>query len=246
MKVLVVYARLYAECLAQAVNGLKKNAWTLLLPGVLYVAWEMSAGLAGPLGLVGGLLGSVGGLLRTLLLGALASCYLYFLGEIVSHSKVTVAEMGRSIGAYFWSIVNLCFVLWVAQLLLGMVLRGNPNGGLLELGLLLIALILISAAPEAIYQRGTYGGLATIQRSISFLQQHWIEWLVPSGIFLVALYWIPDLNYLGSAGLIATGVAKGAIFHLGMVFRGHLYAALDGSTHRQRMFKYRGSWPVGG
>jgi len=31
-----------------------------------------------------------------------------------------------------------------------------------------------------------------------------------------------------------------------MVFRGHLFAALDGSTHRQRMFKYRGSWPVGG
>ncbi len=239
MKVLVVYARLYAECLAQAVNGLKKNAWTLLLPAVLYVAWEISAGLAAPLGLVGGVL-------RALFLDALASCYLYFLGEVVSHSRVTVAEMGRSIGAYFWSIVNLYFVLWVAELLVGMVLRGNPNGGLLKLGLFLVALVLLSAAPEAIYQRGTYGGLATIQRSISFLQQHWIEWLLPSAILVVVIYWIPDLYYLGSGGLIATGIAKGAIFHLGMVFRGHLYGALDGSTHRQRMFKYRGSRPVGG
>jgi hypothetical protein len=237
MKVLVVYARLYSECLAQAVNGLKKNAWTLLLPAVLYVAWVLSIGLAAPLGIVGGLL-------RALFVNALASCYLYFVGEIISHSRVTLAEMGRSIGAYFWSIVNLYFVLWVAEMLIGMMLRGNPNGALLVLGLRLIALILLSAAPEAIYQRGTYGGLATIQRSISFLQQHWIEWLLPTAIFVVALYWIPELP--GSLGLVATAVAKGAVFHLGMVFRGHLYAALDGSTHRQRMFKYRGSRPVGG
>ncbi len=238
MKLLAVYARLYAECLTQALNGLKKNAWTLLLPAGLYIAWEQSAILAAPFGFVGGLA-------RMLFLDALISCYLYFVGEIVSHSRVTVAEIRRSIGAYFWSIVNLGFVLWVVQVLLSMVLRGNPNAGYLILGLNLIVLILLSAAPEAIYQRGTYGGMATIQRSISFLQQHWIEWLLPSAIFLVALWWIPDLSYFGSLGLIATAVVKGAVFHMGMVFRGHLFAALDGSTHRQRMFKYRGSRPVG-
>ncbi|HKD39717.1 MAG TPA: hypothetical protein VKB87_05450 [Myxococcaceae bacterium] len=245
MKVLVVYARLYAECLTQAINGLKKNAWTLLLPGGLYLAWRESIALLAAL-FGGSALGLIGGILQTLLMAALFSCYLYFVGEIVSHSRVTLAEMGRSTGAYFWSIVNLSFVLWVAQMLVGMLLRGNPNAGYLMFGLFLIALILLSAAPEAIYQRGTYGGLATIQRSISFLQQHWIEWLVPSAPFLLALWWIPDLSYVGLPGLIATAVLQGAVFHLGMVFRGFLFAALDGSTHRQRMFKYRGSWPVGG
>ncbi len=100
--------------------------------------------------------------------------------------------------------------------------------------------VLLSAAPEAIYQRGTYGGLATVQKSISFLQQHWIEWLLPSAAFVLLLWELPTLPRFPDALL------KGAIFHVGMLFRGHLFAALDGSTHRQRMFKYRGSRPVGG
>lgn len=239
MKVLVVYARLYAECLRQTVAGLQKNAWTLLLPAVLYVAWGRSVILAASFGLVGGLL-------RALVFAALGSCYLYFLGEVVSHSRVSVSEMGRSIGAYFWSVVNLGFVLWIAEWVASTLLRGNPNGGLIALGLRFVAFVLLSAAPEAIYQRGTYGGLATIQKSITFLQQHWIEWLLPSFAFFLAFWWIPDLSLLGALGLVATGLLKGAIIHLGMVFRGHLFAALDGSTHRQRMFKYRGSWPAGG
>jgi len=241
MKVLVVYARLYAECLRQAVAGLQKNAWTLLLPPVLLVAWDLSsaqvAGLRIPY---------VPGLLLTLIMAALLSCYLYFVGEVVSHSKVSVNEMGKSIGAYFWSIINLGFVLWVGQLLANMLFGRAPNGPLLMEGLIGVAAVLLSAAPEAIYQRGTYGGLATIQKSIAFLQQHWIEWLLPSFAFFLAFRWIPDVSPLGALGLVATELLKGAVIHLGMVFRGHLFAALDGSTHRQRMFKYRGSWPVGG
>ncbi len=184
MNVLLVYARLYGECLAKAVNGLKKNAWTLLLPAGLLVAWILSAGLAAPLGFVGGIL-------RQLFMAALTSCYLYFIGEIVAHSRVSVAEIGRSIGAYFWSTVNLFFVIWVAEMIPGF-LRINLPANLM-LALKLIALILLSAAPEAIYQRGTYGGLATIQRSISFLQEHWIEWLLPSAILLAALWWMPEI-----------------------------------------------------
>jgi len=235
MKVLVVYARLYAECLRQALAGLKKNAWTLLLPAVLSIALDESSALVAGLRLP-----FVGGLLLTLFMAALASCYLYFVGEVVSHSKVSVNEMGRSIGAYFWSIINLGFVLWIAQLLADMLLGKAPNGALLMRGLTWVVLVLLSAAPEAIYQRGTYGGLATVQKSISFLQQHWIEWLLPSAAFVLLLWELPTLPRFADALL------KGAIFHVGMVFRGHLFAALDGSTHRQRMFKYRGSWPVGG
>lgn len=230
MRVLIVYGRLYAECFRQAMNGLKKNAWTLLLPAVLSIALDESSALIDQLRVP-----FVGGLLLTLFMGALASCYLYFVGEVVSHAKVSVNEMGRSIGAYFWSIINLGFVLWIAELLAGTLLRGMPNGGLLLQGLKWVALILLSAAPEAIYQRGTYGGLATVQKSISFLQQHWIEWLLPSAVFVLLLWELPVLPFFTEALL------KGAIVHLAMVFRGHLFAALDGSTHRQRMFKYRGS-----
>jgi len=80
MKVLVVYARLYAECFRQAIAGLRKNAWTVLLPAVLYVAWVEAGALLAALRIP-----FIGGLLITLLMAALLSCYLYFVGEVVSH-----------------------------------------------------------------------------------------------------------------------------------------------------------------
>jgi hypothetical protein len=238
MNLLVIYARLYADCLGQAAKALRKNAWTLLLPAGLYVAWVMLASLLAPLGLLAGI--ALG-----LVLSGLGSCYLYFLGEIVSHSSVSINEFGRSLRTYFWSVANVFFVIWIATTLLGMLLRGNPNGAVVILGLTLVALIPLSAAPEVIYQKGTYGGLATIERSIAFVQAHWIEWLLPTVAFAALLYWTLQLSLFGTVGLLVTALAAGAVAHFGMLFRGYLFRALDGTTHRQRMFKYRGASRLG-
>ncbi len=232
MTVLLIYARMYADCLRQAIHGIKNNVWTVLLPTGLNLAWTYLAALVAPLRLVGGFL--VG-----LIMAALASCYLYFVSEIVSHSKVTTAELKRSFGVYFWSILNLFFVIWVAQMLLGYALGGSTNGSYFVLGLELIALVLLNAAPESIYLKGTYGGLATIQRSIAFIQEHWIEWLLPTALLAAILIAVPYAFPYSTLGVLATMVIRGVLIHLGMLFRGHLYAALDQSTHRQRMFKYR-------
>ena len=234
MNVLLVYARLYAECLRQVAKGLRKNAWTLLLPTGLNLAWIYLAGLLAPLRIIGGFL--IG-----LLMAALASCYLYFVSQIVAQSSVSVAELRRSFGAYFWSILNLFFVIWVAEMLLNYSLGASARGSYIVLGLELIAAILLSAAPEAIYLKGSYGGLATIQTSIAFLQEHWIEWLLPTALLVAMLIALPDLFPSSTLGVLLTLVSRGILFHFGMVFRGHLFSALDRSTHRQRMFKYRSS-----
>jgi len=234
MNVLLVYARLYADCLRQAFNGVRKNLWTLLLPTGLNLAWLYLSALVAPLGIIGGFL--VG-----LLMAALASCYLYFVSEIVSHSVVATAEFRRSFGAYFWSILNLFFVIWIVEMLLGYTLGTSRNGSFIVLGLKLIALVLLSAAPESIYLKGTYGGLATIQSSIAFVQEHWIEWLLPT--VLLGAIWIalPNAFPYGTIGGLLSTLAQGMLLHVGMLFRGHLFSALDRSTHRQRMFKYRSS-----
>jgi hypothetical protein len=39
-------------------------------------------------------------------------------------------------------------------------------------------------------------------------------------------------------------VIEGALLHLVMVFRGYLFAALDGTSHRQRMYRYRSTGAV--
>ena len=40
-------------------------------------------------------------------------------------------------------------------------------------------------------------------------------------------------------GFYVASLVGGALFHVIMVFRGHLFGELDGSTHRQRMFRHR-------
>jgi hypothetical protein len=234
MKVISIYAQLYGECLLKALLGIRNNLWTLLLPIGLLVALEVLTGVVASLRL-----GLLGGIALALIMDALISCYLYFVGEVVANSRVSLQELKRAFGAYFWSIVNLMFVIWIARFALGMLLRG-PQGGLLMAAVYLVALVALNAAPEVLYQGGSYGGIQTIQRSVQFLQQNWIEWFVPNlpALFIVAVVWwfasavSPPLLPLGS-------ILGGALFHLVMIFRGHLFAALDGSSHRQRMFRYR-------
>lgn len=235
MGMILVYLRLYGDCLRQGIRGLKKNLWTILLPTGLYVAWFLLVGL------LSSLPGIVAGLLVALVLDALASCYLYFVAEIVSNSTVSLSELRRSFGAFFWSILNLNFVLWIGGMLLSFVVGGTSHQGWVGAAVSLIALVLLSAAPESIYLKGTYGGLATVQSSIAFVQEHWIEWLLPSVLLGAALVYIPAVLPYGTAGLVLTMLLRGVLFHVAMLFRGHLFTALDRSTHRQRMFKYRSS-----
>jgi hypothetical protein len=234
MKILVVYARLYWECLRKAILGIRKNPWTLLLPIPFLPAFVLIGALLWPLGFVGGIL-------MVFVRAALISCYLYFTGEVVSQSRVRISEFGRSIGTYLWSVVNLGFVLWIATFLLTMLFRTNARAGyLFEQLFWLASLILLNPAPEVIYLRGTYGGLATVQRSVAFVQQNWIEWFIPNlPLAFLGYLILPWLAQPDLLGVLMVAIPVGALFHLAMVFRGHLFVALDRSSHRQRMFRYR-------
>jgi hypothetical protein len=234
MKVLTVYLRIYADALRQAVAGIGKNAWTVLLPIGLLYANNLASGLVMSIPYLGTFL-------VWIVWAAAASCYLYFLGEVVAKSKVKLDEFGRSIGAYFWSVANLFFVFWIAGLVVSLLQQQIFN----QL-LVLAAAILLNAAPEVIYQRGSYGGLETAQRCIRFLQENWIEWGIPNLLILAIWWFFPPhpLAGLGSLGSIIEAVIEGALVHLAMVFRGFLFAALDGTSHRQRMYRYRSTGAV--
>jgi hypothetical protein len=160
---------------------------------------------------------------------------------VVANARVSVQELGAALRTYFWSVMNVMFVFWIASLISGLLLQGSSQGGLLELLLWLLVIVLCNAAPEVIYIRGAVGGLAILQRSIQFLQENWIEWAIPNALLLLVLYLLQtQASYLTlSFGLVARGLVFGALLHVGMVFRGHLFQVLDGSSHRQRMFRYR-------
>jgi hypothetical protein len=240
LSVVIAYLRLYADCLRKTFRGIAKSPWALLLPVVLI--WVYNT-----LGLLLGQIPLLGGFLIVFAMAAMGSSYLYFLGEIVSDARVSLRELRVSVGKYFWSIMNLLFVLWIADLLLSPVFRSKPNGPLFNLIYVLALLILLNPVPEVICQRGTYGGLASVQSSLAFIQENWIEWFIPNLPFMAlgVIYWVPSLAIhlgifpsLGPIPLLGE-VILGACLHAAMVFRGHLFEALVGTSHRQRMYKYR-------
>jgi hypothetical protein len=238
MNVAAIYARLYLDCARRALASIAKSPWTLLLPMGLSLVFGLAASLAGALGILGGfLIGAI--------VAALGSCYMYFLGELVANAKVTLAEFGKSIGAYFWSVANVLFIYWIASYVLSAVLKGSPQARAADTALLWGAVVLLNAAPEVIYRNHTYGGLATIQRSVEFLQGNWLEWGIPNAVLLAALqvFWTEGAwlltSRLGTVGFGISSILFGCLLHMVMVFRGHLFVELDGSSHRQRMFRYR-------
>jgi hypothetical protein len=229
---LLVYGRLYGACLGRSASSILRSPWTLVLPIALFAALLLAATLLGQLGMVGGLL-------LGLAMDALLSCYFYFVSELVAGAKVRFDELKKSFGAYFWAVINLMFVVWLAELLLRGVTARNPHADVIDAMVRFAAFVLLNATPEVLYVRGTYGGLATFRGSIEFIHANWIEWFVPNLVLGAAFYFGVPALLAGGVPLPAVAVVAGLALHLVMVFRGHLFKELDGSSHRQRMFRWR-------
>lgn len=232
---LLVYARIYGKALVDALAAIGRNLWTLILPIALVVTFDTLGLLVSPLGIAGGFL-------MALARSAVLSVYTYFVAQVVAKQRASLSELKTSIGAYFWTWVNVFFALWIISLLLGPMTVTEEGRRLLD-ALWMLALVALNAAPEVIYLKGTSGFIETAQRSFGFLQENWIEWAIPNALILTG-YWLIRTGTipLGVLPLPAVTIplVLGALLHLVMVFRGFLFQTLDGSTHRQRMFRFRG------
>lgn len=231
MSAIGVYLHIYGKCLRDTFAVIARNPWTIFLPIVVLLVRGWSMRVAPSLGIFGGLL-------VTLVTAALFSCYLYFLRDLVRGGRVSLstAALQASLGAYLWAVVNVFFVLWIASFVLQLVVGSNPNGTAILLALWIVASVAFNAVPEVIYLRGTHGGMETIANSWDFLKQQWIPWFFAN---------LPLLLFLGMVSISAQAlpvvgeIVVGALLHLVSVFRGFLFVALDGSTHRRRMFEQR-------
>ena len=237
MMFVLVYLRLYWRCLVDAFIGLWKAPWTLLLPIGIMLVLVLGAMVVSPFGLAGGFMLGIA-------LTFLCSCYLYFLGGVVAKQSVSLKDLKTSFLAYFWSVMNLGFVLWIANMGLTWALKNNPNGAAFHAALGIAAAVALNAVPEVLYLKGSVGGIETIQRSVRFLQENWIEWFIPNALLMAAAWYFPRLG-VGPMEilnprvlLIGSGLTGAFLGHVVMVFRGQLFQELEGSTHRQRMFKY--------
>lgn len=236
MKVLTIYLRLYGRCLRDALTAIAgANLWTVLLPIAMSVTWNFLGALLAPLGILGGLL-------LGFVQAALFSLYLSILSDLIDKSRVSLAGFKQHVFRYLWSVVNVLFVFWIADWVLDLAMGNNPRAASMKLVLYLVAFVALNTTPETIYERGTYGGLETLGSALQFLQENWIEWLVPNVALGVGLYFgagaLERVLPFALAPLLVT-VLVGAVVHVVFVFRGFLFRVLAGTSHRQRMFAFR-------
>ena len=92
--IVVVYARLYARALVDALAAIARNLWTLVLPMALVFAFLTLSVVVSPLGIAGGF---IMGLAQS----AAFSVYTYFLGEIVAKNRVGVGDLKTNLKTYF-------------------------------------------------------------------------------------------------------------------------------------------------
>jgi hypothetical protein len=253
---------LYRDALTQTIHSLRRG-WVVIMAIYAYALALVVIGSIArniPLPLVAGLLA---GLADACAVGAL----LALIERAVGSHTVRVRDVAEVVGTYFWDVVAVGFVLWIPLLLVDMVAHTSGHGHIIGPMVSVLAAVFFNPLPEVIYQRRTASPLEALAESVRFVHQHWIEWFLPTmlvvgplssllffasesvsraGLTFGHLVSVPALvtQRLGDAlgfppQTTATFVALTApvvTFAL-FLFRGHLFAALVGTTSRQRAFR---------
>lgn len=251
---------LYADCARDTWNGLTRSAWSvavlLLVPGIVAVA----ASILAPLGILGGIL--VG------LVQALGTGWYLSLVEIsvMSGRNVRPSDLKDNVGQYVWDVISVLFVFWIAELILGALLPGALFAALLLVATVVFNPAPEMIYQER--SNGT-ALLADAASFMQNNWPEWLATYIGAGLFLglwaavvgvgassdrivdlLSLFG-PSFGFtaMGSlvTGLAANRIWLGVVFglpllifaHAFMLFRGHLYRRLRGSSRRGRAWQAR-------
>lgn len=189
-------------------------------------------------------LGIVGGIAMALTADACISSGLYLIENILNTRKASFHDFTRGFGVYLWKVVGIFFILWIPMMIARSVLIPLPNGWLFLVFIQFTLYIILNAVPELIYQSRT-SGLELLAASCHFIAENWIEWLTPN--FAIAaggylLWHVLDLIVLGLPSLLQSFIVAsglGLFLTYFMILRGILFAELNGSTPRSRVYRYK-------
>lgn len=230
----------------KTIKSLKKN-WLIIFTGIVYTIIVIAVGnivgfiFQGPLSIISGFI-------TFFIQSAIISNYLYLLFNIINYEKFNLNDFKKGFMYFLWKVYGVLFIFYLAQLLLSLLSRVLGQGAaILNLVIGLLALVVFNPLPESIYLK-SYSPSETVMYTIEFMKENWLNWILPNVVFIGALFLITG-NLL--TGLFNTGVNFSMIFSINMVlqylvgqlifsfmmiYRGHLYKLLSGSTRRKRMF----------
>ena len=228
---------IYKTCLIRTVELVRENLGIIFAPIAYGFVLSAAALLLAPLGFIGGMILGV-------VLAACASSGLYLIENVVRMSKATLQDFTRGFTVYIWDILTLAFIFWIPMRLLAQFAFTTPNGPLLYLAVQILLYVIFNAVPELIYQ-GRVSGLALLSASYQFIVENWIEWLLPNLLVGIAGYLLRNLVYQLVTPLpfflqyFLVEVAFGLFLTFLMIFRGLLFAELNGTTRRSRVYRYK-------
>ena len=232
--------------LKNASKSFIKN-WPIVFTGFVYVTLNILAIIIINT-LFRGVLSLLAGVIFAIISSSLISNYLYLLSNIINSNRITFQNFKDGFTYYLWEIYGVFFLIWLASYLLSAVsnLLGNQLDFLINI-LKILALIMLNALPETIYQKN-YSAQESILYAFNFIKENWINWLLPNIIFFAILYYLTDTIYtelftiyVGLPGginieSIIRYIIAQSIFSFMMIYRGYLFRLLSTSTRRKRMF----------
>lgn len=228
----------------KTLKNFKKN-WYILFTGIVYTILNLmifniiSRLFIGPLYILSGIVVAI-------ISSSFISNYLYLLFNIINYDRITFQDFKDGFTFFLWKIYGVFFIGYIASLLLS--LFGGTLGDITTL-LYLGVLIALNALPETLYLK-TYSPWESILKALEFIQENWLNWLIPNMIFLILLYMITgniltnifnthlsfNVFSVFSIKEIIRYILGQILFSIMMMYRGNLYKILSTSTRRKRMF----------
>jgi hypothetical protein len=173
-----IYGRLAAQSVRLALRG-----WPAAVALLVYaIVFQLSEGLLGQLGMVGGFI-------TGFVIAFLISSYLHLLSLVVAGRPIRLADFRESFGARFWDVVSVLFALWIIELGVGVLTSGAGERGQIVMVLVGLAMaVFFNPVPELIYLgEGRVRSFALLGAAARFISAHWPEWLGPSALFAAAI-----------------------------------------------------------
>lgn len=234
--------------LKKTVKALGKN-WKIFLVGIAYfvfslLIWQIAARAW-----------ILSGLIIAVFQSAVVSDFLYLMEKIVRYGHFTTRDFKEGFKVYIWKVYSIIILIWFANyglgLFLGRFLYASMGGISLWLLIQIGAFIVLNPLPEIIYQKYNQG-FDMLTEAFGFIRANWLEWFVPNILIGLLLNWMYGLamkpfaavsgiflNGAGTVFLLSVLATLPLVFSFFMIYRGHLFKILDGSSRRKRMYQYK-------
>ena len=228
---------IYKTSLVRTVELVRRNLAIIFAPIAYGLILSAAASLAAPFGIIGGFV-------MGFVLAGCASSGLYLIDNVVRMGKATPQDFVKGFSVYLWDILTIAFIFWIPMRLLAQFALTTPQGAVFHLGVQILLYIIFNPVPELIYQ-SRVSGLALLSASYQFTVENWLEWLLPNLLVAVAGYllrfWVYRLVFPLPFFLqyFLLEAAFGLFLTFLMIFRGLLFAELNGTTRRSRAYRYR-------